>query len=148
MLFESEFDGSEFAREKTPLLLGESASLAALSDDQSCFVKIQSDGTLHRWSLDGDRDSESRLDYRYQGSTTIDDFSKEDLPFLAMLPKLERIRVPYTAFPPHVAIPKVHFPLLAKISSLRSLDLAISTRNVDDLELMADSVAAKKTKTA
>ena len=71
-----EFEGTEFAREKTPLLLGESDSLAALSDDQSCFVKIQPDGTLHRWSLDGDRDSESRLVYRYKGSTTIDDFSK------------------------------------------------------------------------
>ena len=62
--------------------------------------------------------------------------SAEDLPFLGMLPKLERIKVPYTAFPPHVAIPKVHFPLLAKISSLRSLDLAISIGNVDDLELI------------
>jgi hypothetical protein len=43
--------------------------------------------------------------------------SSEDLPILARLPKLERIRVSADA------IPKIHFPLLAKISGLQSLEL-------------------------
>jgi len=45
--------------------------------------------------------------------------SSEDIPLLAKLPKLEQIVVSRDA------IPKVHLPLLAKISGLRSLELAI-----------------------
>jgi serine/threonine protein kinase/WD40 repeat protein/Leucine-rich repeat (LRR) protein len=78
-----EFEGTEFARESEPLIPGKKESLAALSENQSCFVKIQPDGTLHRWSLEGDAGSESKLVYRYKGSSTIDDFSKAERVTLA-----------------------------------------------------------------